>query len=581
MLVNMRSQRQQVTSFEVARLAGVSQPTVSRALRNLPGASPETRARVMAAARELSYIPSASGRVLSTSRTRRVAVVVEELTNPYYPQLVEPLRRELAEHGLRMVLVTHTEQGPVGVAELADGSYDGAILTTTERRSSLPRDLTERGIPHVLANRILDVPESPGVSLDNIDGIRQVVDLLVGLGHRELASIQGPTITSTGHERAQALLAAVHGHGLALPRARIRRVAFDHDAGMGAALSLLDSPAPPTALICGNDMIALGALSAARQRGVDVPRDLTVIGFDDIGPSAWPLADLTTIHADLDAVARTAVSLLLSEIEGDAHGTITVQRIPVKLVPRATHAPARASLSEDLSEPGPELARGLDSRREGGRWKDRGGSLMPESFDYDKDLWADVSHETSRRLLLAAVESFAAQGYNATTTRQIAQRAGMSPAAVYMRYSSKQALLFEISRTGHTAVLRDVQDAVEGVLSPRERLWRFMHVFVSWHAHNHTVARINQYELVSLGDEQFREIRKLRDQFGQALMTELRNGVHSGDFVIADLDVTSLALLSLGIDVARWYTGRGKRPDELGRAYADLAMKLVGAQSIN
>jgi LacI family transcriptional regulator len=578
MLVNMRSQRQQVTSFEVARLAGVSQPTVSRALRNLPGASPETRARVMAAARELSYIPSASGRVLSTSRTRRVAVVVEELTNPYYPQLVEPLRRELAEHGLRMVLVAHTERGPVGVAELADGSYDGAILTTTERRSSLPRDLTERGIPHVLANRVLDVPESPGVSLDNIDGIRQVVDLLVGLGHRDLASIQGPTITSTGHERAQALLAAVHGHGLALPRERIRRVAFDHDAGMGAALSLLDSPQPPTALICGNDVIALGALSAARQRGVDVPRDVTVIGFDDIGPSAWPLADLTTVHADLDALARTAVSLLLAQIDGDAHGTMTVQRIPVKLVPRATHAPARASLSEDLSGPGSELAHGLNPRREGGRWKGRWGSLMPESFDYDKDLWADVSHETSRRLLLAAVESFAAQGYNATTTRQIAQRAGMSPAAVYMRYPSKQALLFEISRTGHTAVLRDVQDAVEGALSPRERLWRFMHVFVSWHAHNHTVARINQYELVSLGDEQFREIRKLRDQFGQALMTELRNGVQSGDFVIADLDVTSLALLSLGIDVARWYTGRGKRPDELGRAYADLAMKLVDAQ---
>ena len=567
MLVNMRSHRQQVTSFEVARLAGVSQPTVSRALRNLPGASAETRARVMAAARELSYIPSASGRVLSTSRTRRVAVVVEELTNPYYPQLVEPLRRELADRGLRMVLVTQTERGPVGVAELADGSYDGAILTTTERRSSLPRDLTERGLPHVLANRVLDVPESPGVSLDNADGIRQVVDLLVGLGHRELASIQGPTTTSTGHERAQALRAAVHGHGLALPRARIRRVAFDHDAGMAAALSLLDSREPPTALICGNDVIALGALSAVRHRGLAVPRDVTVIGFDDIGPSAWPLADLTTVHADLDAVARAAVSLLLAQIDGDAHPAMTVQRIPVRLVPRSTHAPARASLSEDLSGPGSELARG------------RGESPMPESFDYDKDLWADVSHETSRRLLLAAVESFAAQGYNATTTRQIAQRAGMSPAAVYMHYPSKQALLFEISRTGHTAVLRDVQHAVEGVLSPRERLWRFMRVFVGWHAHNHTVARINQYELVSLGDEQFREIRKLRDQFSQALTTELRDGLDSGDFVIADLDVTSLALLSLGIDVARWYTGRGKRPDELGRAYADLAMKLVGAQS--
>jgi LacI family transcriptional regulator len=335
----MRQPRQQVTSFEVARLAGVSQPTVSRALRNLPGASPETRARVLAAARELSYIPSESGRILSTSRTRRVAVVAEELTNPYYPQLVEPLRRRLAEHGLQMVLVTHTEQGPVGVAELADGSYDGAVLTTTERRSSLPRDLTERGIPHVLANRVLDVPESPGVSLDNADGVRQVVDLLVGLGHRDLASIQGPTATSTGHERAQALRAAVRAHGLALPRTRVRRAAFDHDAGMTAALSLLDGPQPPTALICGNDMIALGALSAARLRGLDVPRDVTVIGFDDIGPSAWPLADLTTVHADLDAVARTAVSLLISEIDGaGAGGAMAVHRTPVRLVLRSTHA---------------------------------------------------------------------------------------------------------------------------------------------------------------------------------------------------------------------------------------------------
>jgi LacI family transcriptional regulator len=353
----MRRRRQQVTSFEVARLAGVSQPTVSRALRNLPGASPETRARVLAAARELSYIPSESGRILSTSRTRRVAVVAEELTNPYYPQLVEPLRRRLAEHGFQMVLVTHTEQGPVGVAELADGSYDGAVLTTTERRSSLPRDLTERGIAHVLANRVLDVPESPGVSLDNADGMRQVVDLLVGLGHRDLASIQGPTATSTGHERAQALRAAVRAHGLALPRARVRRAAFDHDAGMAAALSLLDSTPRPTALICGNDMIALGALSAARLRGLDVPRDVTVIGFDDIGPSAWPLADLTTVHADLDALAQAAVSLLISEMDGArAGGAATVHRTPVRLVLRSTHATCGEAASRrrlDLPGAGP------------------------------------------------------------------------------------------------------------------------------------------------------------------------------------------------------------------------------------
>jgi LacI family transcriptional regulator len=335
----MRPRRQQITSFDVARRAGVSQPTVSRALRNLPGASPETRSRILAAARELSYIPSESGRVLSTSRTRRVAVVAAELTNPYYPQLVESLRRRLAEYDLRMVLVTHTEHGPIGVAGLADGSYDGAILTTTERRDSLPRDLTERGIPHVLANRVLDVPESPGVSLDNAAGARQVAGLLVGLGHRQIASIQGPTLTSTGHERAQGLCASLHAHGLPLPRSRIRRVAFDHDSGCRAALDLLNGPQPrPTALVCGNDVIALGALSAARQLGIDVPTQLSIVGFDDIAPAGWPLVNLTTVHADLDALAAVAVDLLQQEINAPGRPTIT-HRLPVRLVLRGSHAP--------------------------------------------------------------------------------------------------------------------------------------------------------------------------------------------------------------------------------------------------
>ena len=180
----------QITSFDVARRAGVSQPTVSRALRRLPGASLETRQRVLAAATELSYVPSDSGRALSTSSTRRVAVVSEELTNPFYPALVDPLSRYLANSDLRTVLVTQTEQRPVTVDALADGSYDGVILTTTRRRSSLPRDLTERGMPHVLANRILDEAESPSCSVDNGAGAHAIARLLADLGHRHVASIQ-------------------------------------------------------------------------------------------------------------------------------------------------------------------------------------------------------------------------------------------------------------------------------------------------------------------------------------------------------------------------------------------------------
>jgi LacI family transcriptional regulator len=341
-LVNMGSlAMKQVTSFDVARLAGVSQPTVSRALRNLPGASPQTRARVLDAARQLSYIPSESGRALSTRSTRRIAVVSDALTNPYYPELVEPLRRHLDAHNLRAVLVTHTEHGPVDLDMLADGSYEGVILTTTERSSTLPRDLTQRGIPHVLANRVLDHAESPSCAVDNTSGARAIAVLLADLGHREIASIQGPTATSTGRERAEGLRTELRSLGIALPRHRVRRVSFSHDDGMAAAIDLLDRPGPPTAIVCGNDVIALGALSAAHQLGLAVPAQLTVIGFDDIPMAGWPLVGLTTVHCDLERLARTAVELLLAEIAEPGREP-TVHRDPVALVLRTSHAPPPA-----------------------------------------------------------------------------------------------------------------------------------------------------------------------------------------------------------------------------------------------
>jgi len=293
----------------------------------------------------LAYIPSDSGRTLSTRTTRRIAVVSDELTNPFYPELIQPIGRHLADADLRPVLVTDTEHSGVDVDALADGSYDGVILTTTTRRSALPRDLSERGVPHVLVNRLLDEAESPSCAVDNAAGARQVCDLLAGLGHPIVAAVHGPVETSTGNERAQALRAGLREHGIALPRALVRRVPFDHDAGCRAALELLAEQPRPTAIVCGNDVLALGALSAARALRVRVPEEVTVVGFDDIGPSSWPLADLTTVRCDLDALARTAVALLRREIAG-AYGSVRVPatvRLPVFLVPRGTHGPAPRS----------------------------------------------------------------------------------------------------------------------------------------------------------------------------------------------------------------------------------------------
>lgn len=332
-----------VTGHDVARLAGVSQATVSRALRNLPGTSPNTRAAVLRAAEELAYVASDSGRVLSTRSTRRVAVVSEELTNPYYPELVEPIRARLADADLRTVLIADSQQsmtlrGSLGVDAMADGSYDGVILTTTRRNSTLPRDLTEAHVPHVLVNRVLDHAESHSCTVDNRGGARAVGELLTALGHVRIAAVHGPVDTSTGRERAEAFRTSMRDSGIPLPRRMVRRASFSHESGMVAAGSLLDLDDPPTAIFCANDVLAFGALSAARRRSINVPEQLTIVGFDDIPMSGWPLIGLTTVRCDLHRLAREAVDLLLDEIQNPGMAPRLV-RIPVEIQLRSTHAP--------------------------------------------------------------------------------------------------------------------------------------------------------------------------------------------------------------------------------------------------
>ena len=170
----------------------------------------------MAAAAELAYVPSGTGRALSTKSTRRVAVVYEELTNPYYPSLVEPIRQALAGAGYGTVLVAGGVGREPEAQDLADGTYDGVVLTTTHRRSTLPRDLTELDVPHVLVNRLLDLPESPSCGFDNRSGAREAALLVAGLGHTQVAIIGGPVATSTGRDRmegARGGLARLRGQG--------------------------------------------------------------------------------------------------------------------------------------------------------------------------------------------------------------------------------------------------------------------------------------------------------------------------------------------------------------------------------
>ncbi|MEU0157822.1 TetR/AcrR family transcriptional regulator [Streptomyces sp. NPDC006261] len=192
--------------------------------------------------------------------------------------------------------------------------------------------------------------------------------------------------------------------------------------------------------------------------------------------------------------------------------------------------------------------------------------------------WGEVTPEAARRLLVAAVDAFAERGYHATTTRDIAGRAGMSPAALYIHYKTKEELLHRISKIGHDRALHLLQAEADRDGTAADRLAGAVRSFVRWHAERHTTARVVQYELDALGPEHRTEIVELRRRSDAVVRRIISEGVEAGEFDVPDIPGTTLAVLSLCIDVARWFNAQGSRtPDEVGALYADLVLRMVGA----
>ncbi|MFI1291225.1 TetR/AcrR family transcriptional regulator [Streptomyces sp. NPDC020792] len=201
-----------------------------------------------------------------------------------------------------------------------------------------------------------------------------------------------------------------------------------------------------------------------------------------------------------------------------------------------------------------------------------------ETAGGDPQPWGEVTPDAARRLLVAAVEAFAERGYHATTTRDIAGRAGMSPAALYIHYRTKEELLHRISRIGHEKALEILRTAARREGGATERLADAVSSFVRWHAGGRTTARVVQYELDSLGPDARAEILALRRQVDAEVRGIIEDGVASGEFDVPDVRGTTLAVLSLCIDVARWFNLEGPRtPEEVGALYADLVLRMVGA----
>lgn len=185
---------------------------------------------------------------------------------------------------------------------------------------------------------------------------------------------------------------------------------------------------------------------------------------------------------------------------------------------------------------------------------------------------------TRARLLEAAVTAFSEKGFHGTTTRDIAAAAGMSPAALYVHHKSKEELLYLISRNGHENTLRTIRAALARSEGPVESLRAVVHDFAVHHARGRTGARVVNYELAALEPDHLAEIREIRHQIEDELRTLVQRGADAGVFDVADSRMTAAALLSLGIDLARWYhDGTRWTPEQIGDHYAELALRIVGA----
>ncbi|MDN5851500.1 MAG: TetR/AcrR family transcriptional regulator [Actinomycetia bacterium] len=184
---------------------------------------------------------------------------------------------------------------------------------------------------------------------------------------------------------------------------------------------------------------------------------------------------------------------------------------------------------------------------------------------------------TRARLLTAAVGAFAERGYHSTTTRDIAATAGLSPAAVYVHHSTKEEMLYVIAREGHQLVLASLREATIAASSPTDKLQGMMRRFATHHARHHREARVINYELLALSAEHLDEINRLRNAIDAEFRTVVDAGLASGEFASSEPSMAVRALTSLGVDIARWYHDGGRwTPEQVGRFYADVALRLVG-----
>ena len=333
------------TLAEVAKRAGVSTATVSKVLSNTPYFTEETRAKVMHAVEELRYVPNLAGRALSTGKTNMIAVVFPYVydavfTDPHVQHILEGVEAECTQHGYSILLSTPklTEAGPDQhyLQLIRSGYIDGIVALDNVPIGSVVEPALERDIPAVAIGHD---GYGPFVRTDDQQGGYLLMQHLLELGHRHIGIIASPAnLHFPAQERLAGMQAALEGFGITFDSLPQREGNFSMPDGGRLAVELLDEHPELTALICLNDRMALGAIQELRLRGVSVPEDVSIVGYDDIPLAALFAPSLTTINQHAPDLGRAAVQMVFSIMNGETPEPLV---LPAELVARESSGPAR------------------------------------------------------------------------------------------------------------------------------------------------------------------------------------------------------------------------------------------------
>lgn len=315
--MSTRGSAGKVTSIDVAQRAGVSQSAVSRVFTPGASVSPKMAARVRAAAADLGYRPNVLARSLITGRSRIIGLVVAYLDNAFYPDALEKLSAALQAKGYHILIFLAGNSGDdvdSVIEDLMDYQVDGLIAASINLSGELTERCRAAGLPVLLFNRGIEGSALSVVSTANRVGGARAAEAFLDAGHGRIATITGWLGASTGRDRRDGFVAALEARGAVL-HAEAEGM-YDREVAAKAAREMMAAPEPPDAIFVGNDHMAMAVMDTLRfEMGVDVPGDVSIIGYDDVPMAAWPSYGLTTLRQPVNRMVNAAVDTLLAEIE--------------------------------------------------------------------------------------------------------------------------------------------------------------------------------------------------------------------------------------------------------------------------